>query len=115
MFIYYARRFKSAAVGTRLIEVQCEKCESQYFFELARVGSGTAEAPYGIGTKRTARAAEERAQRDLAERLEQDAELVPCPKCDWINGTWSLDIVWVVIAAGRHSRRGSPSSEPSLR
>ena len=85
MILYFARHFKSGVVGARLIHVDCEKCGCQYFFELARVGSGSAQAPYGIGSKRTARAAEERAQRALAERLDQDAELVPCPRCDWIN------------------------------
>ena len=76
---------ESSAVGSRLVRVQCDKCGCEYFYELARVGSGQAHAPYAIGTRIAARRAEERAQRDLAKRLENDAELVPCPKCAWIN------------------------------
>jgi hypothetical protein len=85
MFIYYARRYESTVVGKRLVPVACEKCRCEYFFELARVGSGVAQAPYGIATKRAARFAQERAERDLNYRLQNDAELVPCPKCGWIN------------------------------
>jgi hypothetical protein len=85
MFFYFARHFEAGAIGSRLVAVQCDKCGCEYSFELARVGSGSAQAPYGIGTKRAARTAEERAQRDLGKRLEHDAELVPCPKCAWIN------------------------------
>ncbi len=85
MLFYFARNFESSAVGSRLVAVQCEKCGCEYLFELARVGSGRAQAAYGIGVKRAARAANERAERDLAKRLEHDAELVPCPKCAWIN------------------------------
>ena len=71
---------ESSAVGSRLVRVQCDKCGCEYFYELARVGSGQAHAPYAIGTRIALRRAEERAQRDLAKRLENDAELVPCPK-----------------------------------
>ena len=84
MLFYYGRRYESSAVGSRLVRVHCDKCGCEYFFELARVGLGLAGAVCDWDSP-AARRADERARRDLAERLENDAELVPCPKCDWIN------------------------------
>ncbi len=109
MILYYARKYESTIPGTRLIAVQCEKCRCEYFFKLARVGAGSAQAPYGIGSKRAAPEAEESARRDLAKRLAQDTELVPCPKCAWINEDsvaryrlgryrgWTMFAVWTAI------------------
>ena len=66
-------------------------------------------APYGIGSKRAARTAEERARRDLQKRLEHDTELVPCPRCGWINDDllsryrlgryrgWTMYAVWIAL------------------
>jgi hypothetical protein len=85
MLHYYAKHFKSSVVGKRLIAVRCDHCGCEYFYELARVGLGFATAHYGIGSRRAERAAEERARMDLSRLLEQDAELVPCPECQWIN------------------------------
>jgi hypothetical protein len=85
MLFYYGREYKSALVGKRLIPVRCDRCGCEYYYELARVGSGNATAHYGIGSKRAERAAEERARLDLNRRLERDAELVPCPRCQWTN------------------------------
>ena len=85
MLFYYGREYKSALVGKRLIPVHCDRCGCEYYYELVRVGSGNATAHYGIGSKRAERTAEERARLDLNRRLERDAELVPCPTCQWIN------------------------------
>jgi hypothetical protein len=85
MLFYYGRHYKSALVGKRLAAVQCDRCGCEYYYELARVGSGVATAHYGIGSKRAQRVAEERARFDLNRRLARDAELVPCPRCQWIN------------------------------
>ena len=83
---YHGRHFHSASIGSRLVEVICERCGCEYLYELARVGSGSETAPYGIGSKAAARSADEQAKRDLNRRLADEAELVPCPKCQWING-----------------------------
>ena len=85
MLLYYARKYTSATAGVRLVEVRCDRCGCVYFYELARVGSGSADAPYAIGGERAARKAEERAGRDLERRLAGEAELVPCPGCQWID------------------------------
>jgi hypothetical protein len=85
MLAYFGRNYHSTAIGVRLVEVSCDQCGARYFFELARIGSGAATAPYAIGTASAERSAKNRAQRDRDRRLEEEAELVPCPKCLWIN------------------------------
>jgi hypothetical protein len=85
MVLYYGRRYDASSAGGRIVAVVCAKCRCEYFYELARVGSGAASAPYAIGTSGAQRSATEQAQSDLQRRLAEEAELVPCPKCWWIN------------------------------
>ncbi len=85
MFLYFGKTFTSHRVGERLVRVECERCGGEFFFQLNRIGNGSGEAPYYIGQGRAARAAERRAVKDLERRLERETELVPCPKCSWIN------------------------------
>jgi hypothetical protein len=65
--------------------VKCDKCGAEYAYELARVGLGRAAAPYGVALGSIRQGAQEQADQQLAERLRFEAELVPCPKCHWIN------------------------------
>lgn len=85
MLFYFEKQIDSAQAGRRVVPVECDNCGCQYFFFLARIGWGSANAPFGIGTSYATRTAEERSQHDLQERLAAEAELVPCPKCHWIN------------------------------
>ena len=85
MPFYYGKRFTSANVGARIIEVECDKCGCKYFYELVRIGTGAETAPYGIGKSAAIRSSEKQAQADSRNRLSHEAELVPCPKCNWIN------------------------------
>ena len=85
MPFYFGRRSESARTGSRLIQVDCDKCGCRYFYELVRLGTGSATAPYGIGTNLAAKSAEKQSERDLEQRLAREAELVPCPNCRWIN------------------------------
>ncbi len=85
MHFYFAKHIKRAQPGGRLVRVVCAKCECEYFYHLTRVGVGHGEAPYYIGVGRATRAAEKQAQKDLERRLSREAELVPCPNCNWIN------------------------------
>lgn len=85
MVLYYGKRVESALIGARLVAVECENCGCRYFYELARTGTGRATAPYAIGTSSAIRSSQDRSQRDLQERLAREAELVPCPECNWIN------------------------------
>ena len=106
MVFYYGKRFNSAFVGVRLVEVVCDKCGCEYQYKLARVGSGTAGAPYGIGSARAALSADKQARDNLNRRLAEEAELVPCPKCQWINDELVLAYRqgryrgWTMLAGG---------------
>lgn len=82
---YYAKRMTSAVVGHNVIGVRCDRCGCEYCYELARVGVGRATAHYGIGTQCAGHHAVEQSQRDLVNRMTNEAELVPCPQCDWIG------------------------------
>lgn len=85
MVFIYIERCESSTAGTRLVNVSCDQCGCAYCYELARVGTGATSTLYGIGQERATRKAEFLAQQDLARRLEEEDELVPCPKCGWIN------------------------------
>jgi hypothetical protein len=85
MLIYHGRNYHSASIGVRLVEVVCDKCGCVYFYRLARIGTGTATAHYGIGGDRAAQAAADQARQAMVRRLAEEAELVPCPQCQWIN------------------------------
>ena len=85
MFIYVGKNFTATAEGRKLEEVHCDKCRTRFFYELVRVGTGTGTAPYYIGQDAAARRAEAAAQKAVAKRLAREAEMVPCPKCHWVN------------------------------
>jgi hypothetical protein len=84
-FLYWGDHVDKEDVGRRFVPVECAKCGCQYFYELIRVGYGSAMAHYGIAYDRAVDRAEKSAERNLARRLAAEAELVPCPKCHWIN------------------------------
>jgi hypothetical protein len=84
-FFYSQKSFHAEQVGQRIARVECAKCGCEYFYQLTRIGSGRGVAPYGMGVEEAKRSANEGSQRDLEQRLTFEAELVPCPKCNWIN------------------------------
>jgi hypothetical protein len=85
MHFYFGKHIQSTKAGARLVRVACARCECEYFYNLTRIGIGHGEAPYYIGVARATRSAEKGAQKDLERRLTREAELVPCPNCNWIN------------------------------
>jgi hypothetical protein len=85
MFLYWDKSFSSASVGARLIRVECDQCHSEYFYQLARISTARTTAPYGEGVRRAQESAGNQSERKLHERLAGEAELVPCPNCNWIN------------------------------
>ena len=85
MLPYYGKNIESADVGGRIVSVECEKCGCEYGYELTRIGTGKGTAHYGLGIENATHVAQNQAQRDLRHRLFLEAELVPCPKCNWIN------------------------------
>jgi hypothetical protein len=86
MFVHYhAKTINAERVGARLVRVVCTRCGCEYFYQFTRIGSGSAQAPYGLGVPRATAKANEKAQKDLQRRMASESELVPCPKCNWIN------------------------------
>ena len=86
MFVHYhAKTINAERVGARLVRVACTRCGCEYFYKFTRIGSGSAQAPYGLGVGRATTKANQKAQKDLQRRISSESELVPCPKCNWIN------------------------------
>ena len=69
MVLYHGKRIESALVGGRIVAVRCDKCACEYFYELARIGTGASTAHYGIGQAAAAQSSQQKSQRDLNERL----------------------------------------------
>jgi MFS family permease len=85
MPVFVGKIFTATEAGQRLEGVTCEKCGTAFHYELTRVGVGKGSAPYLLGQASAAGRAGSAATRDLAKRLSEEAELVPCPKCHWVN------------------------------
>jgi hypothetical protein len=85
MHFYFGKHIKRAQAGARYMRVVCARCQCEFFYHLTRIGIGHGEAPYYIGVGRATRQAEKQAKKDLERRLTREAELVPCPRCNWIN------------------------------
>lgn len=46
MVFYFSKRFEAALAGTRVVGVKCDECGCEYFYEMSRLGRGSASAPY---------------------------------------------------------------------
>jgi len=73
------------AIGSVIRPVRCERCQAQYFYELARLTKGTGTTVYGIGQKAARKRARKSAEKKLARQQLMDREAVPCPTCNWIQ------------------------------
>src|SRR5271154_6989701 len=85
MAVVYGKVISATQLGQKLEPVTCEKCKTEFFYELTRVGVGKGSALYNIGQAGASHRARSAAAQDLNQRLNQEAELVPCPKCHWVN------------------------------
>jgi hypothetical protein len=85
LFLYYGKTFESALAGGCVVGVVCDRCSRTYYYELARIGAGAHTASYGIGSSSANLKAQDQSEADLQQRLDTEAELVPCPQCHWIN------------------------------
>jgi hypothetical protein len=83
--ILHFKTFTAKRTGNRMETVVCEKCKTKFHYELIRIGTGKGTAIYGLGKGAASRRASAAADRDLAKRLDREAEMVPCPKCHWVN------------------------------
>jgi|GEM_PF-3185429 len=105
MVVYFSVRNTAHIVRQKLVPVTCEKCGCKYYYELTRIGAGETEAAYGILDFSHA-TAEQQAETDAWNQLANDAELVSCPNCRWINEN--------LVRRYRISRTGGWSSLASL-
>lgn len=72
------------ATGRKLKPVRCENCGHQYVYMLKRQASGGASALEGreLGAEDKARTM---AQSILDRKMKGAVDLVPCPKCGWVQ------------------------------
>src|SRR3954447_1776401 len=85
MLIYAGKNFTSSIAGKRIDTVVCEKCSTTFYYQLTRTGVGKASAPYFLGQGAAAKRAQKTAEKNLAKRLADEGEMVPCPRCNWVN------------------------------
>jgi hypothetical protein len=84
MVFYFSIQNSSTVALYKLVSVTCEKCGCAYFYELTRFGSGSTEAAYGV-LELYHLTARQQAEAEARHHLANDAELVPCPACQWVN------------------------------
>ena len=62
IFFYFSKNFTATAAGSVVRPVVCEKCSTEFHYELARMGNGSAMAPYGLWPKAAQGRAEKAAE-----------------------------------------------------
>lgn len=85
MLFYWDNKFQNESVGEKKVYIQCKQCQFVYFYLLTRIGYGSDIAPYWIGNESAKQNAQKKSRQNLGERLDEEAEPVPCPQCGWIN------------------------------
>lgn len=73
------------AHGLRIKDVQCEKCQTQFGYQLQRSAKGSATGFRFSQNKDATRRADDAAITLLTKLLDEQDELVPCPVCQWVN------------------------------
>src|SRR2546423_1606461 len=83
--MYVGKEFTSTAGGSVIKDVSCEQCGHRYFYQLSRIGTGSASAPYFLGQASAAQHARQSATASLEAKLQLECDLVPCPHCGHIQ------------------------------
>ena len=83
--LIHAKTIHSSISGNRVIDTECEKCAHRFSYEMWRTAKGAASSLYGMFPVQTAARAQGYAVQKLAKALASNLDLVPCPKCDWVN------------------------------
>ncbi len=83
--IFFWHRHTVALSGRAARPITCEECGTAYPYEMERAGVGHGWSLYAIGVDGAERRAGERARGRLAEKLGREQDVVPCPKCGWIQ------------------------------
>ncbi len=81
----WQKTIESETWGSRTIQVECEKCHCSYYYLLTRRGRGFGVHNLSVDLATATKVANEQSQSSLKKRLGNEAEPVPCPKCNWIN------------------------------
>lgn len=84
LFVLWTR-CAATAKGTVQKLVTCEACGAEYSYALERETLGHGLSLYAFDLESAQRRAQERARTRLAKRLARDHDVVPCPKCGWIQ------------------------------
>lgn len=85
MVLYFGQSVTASSSGSTIAGVTCDKCQSDYYYEMTRIGTSSGHSPYGIALSSIEETVKERSRDELVSRLHAEAELVPCPNCHWIN------------------------------
>ena len=85
MFAHFGKTLTATARGHGFKSVVCEKCATEFQYEISRVCAGYGYALGSLHEDGALQRAEKSARTKLARRLENDVELVPCPSCKWVN------------------------------
>ena len=101
MIPYFGKSFAGERFGQSLKAVTCGQCGTAYKYLLTRRGTGSGTAPYMLGQDAARGRADREAEAHLQRRLTSNAELVPCPKCRWVNEDLVRRFRW-----GRYERVG---------
>ena len=83
-FHYYAKHINAERLGSAWCRLP-GALRLRVFLRVDPHRRGRRAAPYGLGVDRATRAANKAAQKQLDRQLALEAELVPCPHCNWIN------------------------------
>lgn len=89
MLVHFGKTYTATAKGSRVYSAKCEKCGQVYFYEQMLVASGSGTSPYFLNNLGAEDRAHASAQRALAREMKHGVDAVPCPKCHWVQDTWS--------------------------
>ena len=78
---FYSRWHGAEVRGRADKEVRCEGCGARYTYTLERAGTGREISVLGLEGEQARRLAWEYAEADLAARLRDECDPVPCPAC----------------------------------
>lgn len=106
----YSRWYESAAHALSNKFVQCEQCGVQYVYRIERVGVGREVSILHLENEQAQKLATEYAEADLAKKIEEGCEPIPCPQCGWYQaamrerakelfglGMWKLGLGFLVF------------------
>ena len=85
LFLLVYWRFVRTSLGSAIREVQCEKCQERFAYEIVRLGIGSDVSPYFLRDEAAEASASKQSQRDLTRRIAKETDPVPCPHCGWMQ------------------------------